>query len=684
MKKAKQFYLNLIKQSEMSTTMSVVGPSGSTKSTAQTMFLPPNSNRILAGNIGDAAQTSLIDTFIGLTSELEIDEVCIKCTEKKYGTDFQDSVLETIWTEMYEKRDELEEFEVTDDMVKSILNPANRSYHAYEFVVGNQIDVENLKAIVKDMVLNIASMPDELDDAVNAEFKERKKIDKKPVKKQVFQKIVMERFFSNTEELEKLELWYSGLISFIKEYFGKYWSLQDEFILIGNIQEDEEIEEFIRAVYDKNSAFSLGFSSLRYIVRPNDVFMEAYKQKYKVTVADKFKMSLNVLDTVGLTQTGDDKEIIDAAIEENLGKKVDAVLFLCAADSKPTVYQYCMESLAAHAKKIENVPFTLCRTKADTLLRNVMVNLCRKETGKNVLDKEDYVKYIDEALVTFKNDYLEKYEFGEDSWGANSDNDNDVIEYVSMAPDLYEAMLGANDSLNSLTHIIDIMLNLFYAADKKYIENDYMRIQSSVPGEMPIKIEMNDVYFNGLAANMVEENRKNKNQYMKYIKGCYHGYSITCFFSKHSRGIGHDTHCTVYDDFKLHIKNMIRGWLTRNMIDQGEKTCHFDYKNVLFVDNTEMIPFIKDFEDRFSEILHSDILNICDRVAKKLSYDCMEARFWECYNWKSRQVGFVENLELFEMLFDDVDYWNNNLEKAFYEEYVRILSRMCDFIVEEV
>ena len=35
------------------------------------------------------------------------------------------------------------------------------------------------------------------------------------------------------------------------------------------------------------------------------MFMEAYT-KYKVTVADN-EMSLNVLDTVGLTQTGDDK-----------------------------------------------------------------------------------------------------------------------------------------------------------------------------------------------------------------------------------------------------------------------------------------------------------------------------------------------------------------------------------------
>ena len=60
----------------------------------------------------------------------------------------------------------------------------------------------------------------------------------------------------------------------------------------------------------------------------------------------------------------------------------------------------------------------------------------------------------------------------------------------------------------------------------------------------------------------------------------------------------------------------------------------------------------------------------------------MEERFWECYNWKSRQVGFVENLDLFEELFGDTEYWLQNLQDAFYDEYIRILSRMCDFIVE--
>lgn len=683
MREAKNYNQNLVKQSEMSTTISIIGPSGSTKSTAQTMILSPNSNRILSGNIGDAAQTSLIDTIIGLTSELDLDEVCIKCTEKKYGTDFQDAVLEAVWSEMYEKRDELEEFEITEELLKTILNPANKSYHAYEFVVENQIDLSDLSDIVGEVVSAIANTPEDLNDAVNAEFKERKKIDKKPVKKQVFQKIVMERFFSNADNLEKLERWYNSLIAFIKDFYNRFWTDKEEYMIYGNIQDNPEIEEFLKAVYDKNSVFSLAFKSLRYIVRPNDDFIAAYKRRYGISDGEKYKMSLNILDTIGLTQTGDEREIIDNAIEENLGKKVDAVLFLCASDAKPTVYQYCMESLGTHSKKLENVPFTLCRTKADAMLRNIMTNICRKETGNNLPADSDYPEYLRKAIEVFRTDYLTKYEFGEDKLGNNSGNDNNTIEYVSMAPDLYGKMIQVNDTLNGLNHIIDVILNLFYAADKKYIENNIMRVRSAVKGKVPISIKMNAAYFTGLSEAMVDENSKNKRQYMMYRNGIYHGYSITCFFNKHSRGIGHDTHCQVYDDFKLHIKNMIRGWLTRHMIDKGEKTCHFDYENVLFVDKTELIPFINDFEDRFYSILKSDFTNVCDRVAKKLSYDCMEERFWECYNWKSRQVGFVENLDLFESLFGNSEYWMKNLMNTFYDEYDRILSRMCDFIVEE-
>lgn len=682
MSKATDFYKNLIRQSELSTTISIIGPSGSAKSTVQTMILPPNSNRILSGNIGDAAQTSLIDTYISLTTELDLDEVCISCEEKKYGTYFQDSVSEALWNEMYEKRDELDKFEVNEELLKTILNPANKSFYAYDFVIDNEIDLSVLSNTIEKMISDIVNNPCDLNDAVNAEFKERKKIDKKPVKKQVFQKMVMERFFANTENLKKLEEWYNILISSVKSYFGNYWTTSDKFIIYGNINENPNIEEFLKAVYAKNSAFSLAFKSLRYIVRPKDDFIVAYSKRYNVAQNQTFKMSLNILDTIGLTQTGDEKHIIDNAIEENLGKKVDAVLFLCASDVKPTVYQYCMESLAAHSKKVENIPFTLCRTKADIILRNIMTNICRQETGENEPSNETYPLYLKKALDSFSADQLTKYEFGEDKLGNNKENENYTIEYVSMAPDLYGKMLLSNENLHGLTHIIDVVLNLFYAADKKYIENDIMRVRSAVKGKAPITVKMNAAYFNSLAETMVIENTKNKRQYMQFRNGIYHGYSITCFFNKHSRGIGHDTHCTVYDDFKLHIKNMIRGWLTRDMIDNGEKTCHFDYENVLLVDKTELIPFIKVFEDRFYSILKSDFANVCDRVAKKLSYDCMEKRFWECYNWKSRQVGFVENLDLFEELFGDSKYWMQNLQHAFYDEYIRILRRMCDFIVE--
>ena len=683
MSKAENVFRNVLKESEMSTTVGMMGPSSSTKSTAQTLILQMNSNKLLSRNIGDTAQTSLIDTFIGLTSALDVDEVCIQCVPKKYGTDFQDAVLETVWTKMYELRDEIEEFETNDEMLKAILNPANKSFHAYEFVIDNEINLTELINSVQLLVQDIAEIPTNLNEAVEKEFKERKKIDKKPVKKDVFQKIVMERFFNCEEQLQKLENWYSLLLANIKECYGKYWTVPEEYIVYGNISQDTNIGNFISEVYADNSAFSMAFKSLRYVVRPNDEFIVAYKNRYGIT-DNRFKMSFNLLDTVGLTQTGDTKDIIENAIEENLGKKVDAFLFLCASDAKPTIYQFCMEALSSHSKRIENMPFTICRTKVDTILRNKMNNICRVETGINTIDDSDYGKYLKKAFDSFKEEQLTRYDFGENRFGDNSDNCNQPIEYVSMAPDLYEKMLGAYPELNGSNHIIQIIINLFYAVDKKYIDNNIMRVKSNDSTKIPISINMTREYFEGLAAAMVEENERGKNQYLQYINGCYHGYSITCFFSKHSRGVGHETHCRVYDDFKLYIKSMIRGWLTKHMIDKGEKSCKFDYENVFMVDKVDMIPFINEFENRFEEVLRSDIVNIIDRVAKRLSYDCFEDKFWECYNWKSRQTGFLDNLELFNSLFSSQEYWEENLEIAFKDEYARILSRMCDYIIEEV
>ena len=54
----------------------------------------------------------------------------------------------------------------------------------------------------------------------------------------------------------------------------------------------------------------------------------------------------------------------------------------------------------------------------------------------------------------------------------------------------------------------------------------------------------------------------------------------------------------------------------------------------------------------------------------------------------SNGLSITEGLHLFadnrafEELFGDTEYWLQNLQDAFYDEYIRILSRMCDFIVE--
>lgn len=682
MSKAADVFKNVLKESELSTTIGIMGPSGSGKSTTQSLVLEKTSNRTLSGNIGDIAQTSLIDTIIGLTTELDKDEVCIQCVSKKYGTDFQDAVLEVVWKKMYDMRDELEEISVDDELIKSILNPANKSYHAYEFIISNKIDAVGLVNVVEKLIKNIAEYPEDINDAVDAEFKERKKIDKKPVKKQVFQKIVMERFFNNEEDLKDLENWYSRLIEQINAFYDKYWNVPNEYIVYGNLSDNTKIEMFLKDVYAKESAFSMAFKSLRYVVRPNEAFINAYKEKYGLEGKENFKMSLNILDTIGLTQIGDTKEIIDNAIEEILCKKAEAYLFLCAADVKPTVYQYCMEALSDHSKRIENVPFTLCRTKADVVLRNKMSNISRNENGSNIIEEEKYADYLEKAFTAFDEELLKKYEYGEDKLGQNKDNDNESIEYVSMAPDLYGNMTKAIRKLNSDNHIIQVILNLFYAVDKKYIEENILRVKSKNSLQEPITIVMSNAYFDSLAAAMVLANKNGNKQYLKYKEGNYHGYSITCFFRKHSRGVGHETYAHVYDNFKLHIKSIIRGWITRQMIDNGNKSCHFNYDNVFMVNQVDMIPFMNEFEDRFFKLLEIDIVNIIDRVAKKLSFDCFEERFWQCYSWKSRQTGFVENLNLFDSLFGSQEYWKTNLVEAFKDEYLRILSRMCDYVVE--
>ncbi len=673
----------VLKETKAATTVVIMGPSGNGKSTTISSVLPTSSNKLLGQNIGDVSQTSLIWTKISLSTSLQNNEVCIKCKPKKHSLEFQDSLQNEAIEIIYMFRDELDEITVDNNVIERVLNPADKSFHAYEFATKNGMDIAGLAEAFSNLLESIVNEPVEINEEVNDRLKELKKAGKKPKKKEVFQDIVMNRFGENEQTVEKLANWYENFLGKINEFYNKYWDDAEEYFIYGDIETDDRISEFIQEVYAKNSVFSLAFTELQYVVRPNDDFINVCEKKYGKS--EDNKLVFNLLDTIGLTQTGEEKEIINDAIDNILGQPIDACLFLCATDEKATVYQYCMEVLNTNTKKLSSIPFTICRTKADVILRNKMVNICRKETGANMIPEDRYAEFLISAYHEFEEEIVKNYSLSEDKIGYNVENSNDVVEYISLAPDLYQKMQEAISNeiaVNDENHILIILANLFYAVDKKYEELQIVKISGKNTDLAPIQIRIKPEYIESLADGMVKMNLKDSKQYTEFINGRYHGFSISTYLRKHPIGVGHETNAHVYDNFKLFIKNLIKKWLNYYLSDRCKCAYSIDYSNLFMADESKKIEFIKAFEEHFSELLEIAYDNMIDRIAKRLSYDCIEESFWKCYDWKSRQEGFKENLELFSNAFSDIEYWKRSVSLQFENEMSIIVAKMC-VVVEE-
>lgn len=679
----------LIKLSNSATNVAVVGPSGNGKSTWNSYILRPESNKILGRNIGDVSQSSLIETRLSLTEKLAENDVCIQFIRREDLVNFQDVVVDVlgdVCKEAYD--DEVDYAEIGENEVRKILDPINKSYHAYRYAHDNNLDIEALKKILTETADGILKGGVPFHEAVNNSFQEKKKKHSKLTKKEVLKDVVEERFYQEADHIEELKCWFQGLQETLLENLEPYWSLPSKYLIYGNLEYDREIGQLVAMAYDKDSAFSLVFKQMIYVVRPSEEFLQAYQMMYQDDFADK-PLHLNILDTVGLTHISDKKEDIEQAIGTVMKNAVDAVLFLCASDEKDTVYRDCLHVFSEN-ERIAELPFTICRTKADTVIRNKRVNLYRKDTGNNEIPVKVIEEYTRKAIKEFKNDFLapKNFQSGEDLLGNNDNNKNQTVEFISLAPDLTkdinnvmkEDPLGPERSFR-------ILLNLSLAADKAYATGKLIKIQGLNADAPAVSVKFRKQKLYDLIDHMVAMNEKHsQNQYLKYIGGNYHGRSITAYLGKLQNGYGHETDARIYDNFKLHIYSMIRTWLTQYLRANPsyfQELTHLNYSNTFSIDGIENnAEGETQLSAAYTDLIGRREGHIRDEIAKKASYEFLRKELWDCYEWSSWQTGFKKNLKLFHTKFSDKEYWREFIKKVLQDETERIIHKVCIILDE--
>lgn len=693
----------LMKQ-ESAPTITLLGPTKSGKSTIITELLDAASNKLLGHNVGESAQTTLIQLVLMLNQRFSPADVIIRCVPHKnknsiyvmFLTETKRALIESL----YSSRDELEDYLVEEKLLKNILDPKNRSYHCFDFVKDHSM-LESFKKIISALISDIINVPELLSDRANRLYKERKKAKKEIKKLDIYEELIDSRFTA-TQQQQNLQEWFSKLKETLQNSFNGKWNhiIKNNnrevvgYICADHISKENSgiIGEIMARLYQKNSAYSLVFSEVNYITSPSASFKKYYNLFLSKTSNHNKgrRLKINIVDTMGLTQVSSEKSCISDEMDKIFQRRTDAYLFLCATSELPTIYDECISLLKEKKQKYVNKVLMICRTKADEIIRNKMIVAWRKDTGENEIKSEDdYEKYLKEAFKNFKEEMIDLNESTETEYQISN---NLPIEYLCTAPDMSENMRRflTNNELDS-SKIFRILYDIMNQIDKTYAAGSYrFWLYSKDLEHRPLNIEpsgiqKNHTLYEAASAALQTYNEQQKKQYLQYVdnKITYHWNSVYSFWNKLSRGEGHETRAVVYGSFKLYMKNMIASWL-RKAISMDDVLASFNISfDYLSSESADIIDKVKNnFPTQFQYLVSISWTGIVDNVAKKLSYDCLLPHIDNFFIQYQYDQAFRKSLLYFNAMFSTSNYWGNHLFDLFKTELDEILQRM--YIFDEV
>lgn len=665
--------LQCLAAANLAPTIGLVGPTGSGKSTVLSFLVSPEDNKLLTYNIGESNQTTRISFKVSLNSSMEKGRVILKAKKAKISKDYFRNIVDTLCELIYnliDEGDKIGELNIDEEVLEKMFNPKNKEYKAYTYLSSEYKEkVGRLVDYIKE--LSVIAW-DDLESLCKARFKEKKDNNGKKRKKQdVYEEVISEEIYKaledNTNLKESIEVWIQEFESSILKFFDKFFVDKEDRIIDTDVN-DSNLKAFIEAVFADDSVFSLVFSELVYVTRPAEGIVKYYESAYTALETEDKPLTINILDTMGISHLSDEKNALEDALDGVLTSTIDGMLFICKADEKDTVYENILEILEKKSNgkdgRLAKKPVTIARTKADVIIKSKAINEYRRETGENIIPNEAYNKYYLEAFESFKKDYMKlpKKLIGDE---------NLKIEFLSLAPNETKELKIVLEQEISEEKLYKIILDLNERIQKYYSEKGQIVAVAKDEQEITCDMLVKSAYKNieELSKTLVEKNLVHKNgQYLKYLSGYYHGRSISTWYGKHRKGVGHRSDSGTCENFAIFIKNMICNWLKSTDIFEG-KFLHELELSKIDVDEA-------DLKERIEKYFTDKRWYLLDDLAFQLSYKYMEEEFENCHRYLDWRPGFRKNLEFFDKKFSDEKYWAQSISDWILKKTEKAVSQI--------
>lgn len=686
---------------EAAPSITASGPSGSGKSLMLMMMQPAFVNRLFSGNVGDN-QTTLIRTRLMLDATMNDNEILVRVKIKPLDyvlilTHVSDVILETI----YEARDDLEEFTVPEDTEHSLLNPRDQAYHFADYVGKCKAGCPTKDELHDLLAKLIDALIPNLRDAVREKEKETKTAYPKPKKKEIYEMVIQERLtnFDLAAPMNNVVDWFERLHSFIQNEIMENceWLYDDQiYAVIDGIIDDNKnattshemienpIEALIRSTYDKKSAYSLVLDELAYCVRPSAAFLSSFEANFHQEASLGKVLRLNILDTPGLTQTGESLDVMQDTMQRNLGLKTDAFLFLCGADARKTVYDNFKVLLNQKEikEKMNGLPVKILRTRADFRVYSRMKEICMEAEGDLSLLKENAVKYAKKAF----DELVKENEEDSKEWthilGINTQLELislDSVQLESLVGNVMKEMKLTNKFLYDALFDIVRQVNESHMPDSKGLR--YLQVKDIAKPALTIKMNTDvEVMLNLFGETMVALNaRDSQNNYFQYEskRKTYHGRSVYTHKRKLEYGSGHETRAVIYENFVLHLRSMVQKWLSVFFTNRA-LNLQISFDNI--ADSESKRQAEKEAADVLMEVFLKHLPQIYFRMAKWFTYEGMRTEVEDIYKTEwAADPAFRKHMRIIMTKFSNREYWSRGLEYQIKLELNQLLNRMYFF-----
>ena len=553
--------LSALKRRSSAPQLVLVAPSGSGKSTLVYLLLNEKIIRYMKMGIGEKSQTTIIPCEFCFDGRIADDETfAIQIIKKNYAFKDIHMVVLTVLMDLFGKNDcDIEDtMDAFDEKVlKQIIEPEEAHYHLGQ--ISDEISLDELK----DALIRVLSYMIEND--FKTKVKQRKdELKSKRVKVSEVREMIFEEMFECMPKDIKAEYvkWLSNIGGKIEE------RLQET---IGEVMLSQEMVQYslegenngthvLEALFDPYAPYSLVIDHISIACKPRQELINIAQKK-----SPELPFRFCIRDTMGLTQKGIDAASTKDALEAALNCKADTILFLLSLEERDDTLTECCRALVEKKELMKkrhlNTSVYVLFTKADRKVEN-LIN--KRNTGKLYINEDTYRNNIQEVLF---------------------DLERIVQEYAEMIPQEevgWISMRYLEDSyiLKSLEK--DERKHNFKPDGlfEKIVDYSMKTLRSTLPEgvENPLFVQVHEPDKPAIQVEVDREKIKNEIESMQYslcektdiVNGYVidektprlHGRSVYTYWYNLTIGLGHTTKASVYGNFSINMKGLIKRMLT--------------------------------------------------------------------------------------------------------------------------